>query len=138
MLSIAVCDDIVLECTQLAKQIRHIASQTGHEIILREFYTGKEFLQSAESFDILFLDIKMPGLDGMELARLLRNREETCHSRTAYKSPYPRGGKTAQGIHGISLSLLTAPCPKNSLKGYYIYGGQGKTSFDATRDIWST
>lgn len=78
MLSIAVCDDIVLECSQLARQIRHIASQADHEIILREFYTGKELLQSTETFDILFLDIKMPGLDGMELARLLRRREETC------------------------------------------------------------
>ncbi len=78
MLSIAVCDDIVLECSQLARQIRQIASQAGCEIILREFYTGRELLQSAETFDLLFLDIKMPGLDGMELARLLRRREETC------------------------------------------------------------
>lgn len=78
MLSIAVCDDIALECAQLAKQIRHITGQAGHEILLREFYTGKELLQSTETFDILFLDIKMPGLDGMELARLLRRREETC------------------------------------------------------------
>lgn len=78
MLSIAVCDDIILECTQLAKQIRHIAKLTGCEVILQEFYSGEELLKSKESFDILFLDIKMPGLDGMELARLLRRREETC------------------------------------------------------------
>lgn len=78
MLSIAVCDDILLECTQLARQIRNIANNAGWGVILREFYTGEEFLKSTESFDILFLDIKMPGLDGMELARLLRLREETC------------------------------------------------------------
>lgn len=78
MLSIAVCDDILLECTQLAKQIRHIAGLAGCEIILREFYSGKELLNSTESFDLLFLDIKMPDLNGMELARLLRRREETC------------------------------------------------------------
>lgn len=78
MLSIAVCDDILLECTQLAKQIRHIAKKAGWEVLLREFYTGEELLKSTASFDILFLDIKMPGLDGMELARLLRHREETC------------------------------------------------------------
>lgn len=78
MLSIAVCDDILLECTQLAKQIRHIAGLAGCEIILREFYSGEELLKSTESFDLLFLDIKMPGLDGMELARLLRRREENC------------------------------------------------------------
>lgn len=78
MLSIAVCDDILLECTQLAKQIRHIAGLAGCEIILREFYSGEELLKSTESFDLLFLDIKMPDLNGMELARLLRRREETC------------------------------------------------------------
>lgn len=78
MLSIAVCDDIVLECTQLARQIRRVASQAGHKVILREFYTGKELLQSAEVFDLLFLDIKMPGLDGMELARQLRHRDVNC------------------------------------------------------------
>lgn len=32
MLSIAVCDDILLECTQLAKQIRHIAKKAGWEV----------------------------------------------------------------------------------------------------------
>lgn len=78
MLSIAVCDDIALECTQLARQIRRIAKTSGYDIILREFYTGQSLLQSTESFDILFLDIKMPDINGMELARLLRRREETC------------------------------------------------------------
>ena len=78
MLSIAVCDDIPLECAQLAKQIRTLAEPAGLEVLLREFYTGEELLKSTESFDLLFLDIKMPGLNGMELARLLRRREETC------------------------------------------------------------
>ena len=100
MLSIAVCDDILLECTQLAKQIRHIAKKAGWEVLLREFYTGEELLKSTASFDILFLDIKMPGLDGMELAS---------------ESTGPRNRKTAQDFLRISLSLLFACCEKNSL-----------------------
>jgi DNA-binding LytR/AlgR family response regulator len=74
MLSIAVCDDEILECCRLAQMIKDILDAMGLPYLLRQFGSGKELLQAAGSFDILFLDILMADLDGMETARRLREK----------------------------------------------------------------
>lgn len=74
MLSIAVCDDAVLDCCKLAGEIRGILEDMGEPYLLRQFYDGKELLNAVESFDIIFLDILMRGVDGMRTAHLMRER----------------------------------------------------------------
>lgn len=72
MLSIAVCDDMPIECAELAEHIENILENLGVEFSLKRFFDGQELLKDIESFDILFLDIKMPEISGMELAKQMR------------------------------------------------------------------
>lgn len=72
MLSIAVCDDMPIECAELAGYIEKILNQFGVEFSLKRFFDGQELLKNIESFDIVFLDIKMPEISGMELAKQMR------------------------------------------------------------------
>ncbi len=44
------------------------------EIAISQFTSGEELLKCNKSIDILFLDIQMSGMDGMETARKLRNQ----------------------------------------------------------------
>lgn len=74
MLSIAVCDDEVLDCCKIAGMIKEVLEELDVSFIIRQFYSGKELLQAAGEFDIIFLDIMMGGMDGMDTARLLRNK----------------------------------------------------------------
>ena len=68
---IAICDD--------EKNIRELIANKVEkqypdaEIIF--FQSGEELLLSDESIDILFLDIQMSGIDGMETARELRKKD---------------------------------------------------------------
>ncbi|MDE6592665.1 MAG: LytTR family DNA-binding domain-containing protein [Oscillospiraceae bacterium] len=71
-MSIAVCDDMPIECVWLAVQIENILKDFGTEFSLKRFFDGQELLKEVESFDIIFLDIKMPGISGMELAGQMR------------------------------------------------------------------
>ena len=74
MLSIAVCDDEVIECCNMAKRIKKIMEEMKIPCIIRQFRSGGELLQALESFDIVFLDIIMQELDGMKTAKIFREK----------------------------------------------------------------
>ena len=74
MLSIAVCDDEVIECCNMAKRIKEIMEEMKIPCIIRQFRSGGELLQALESFDIVFLDIIMQDLDGMKTAQAFRKK----------------------------------------------------------------
>ncbi len=74
MLSIAVCDDEVIECCSMAGKIKEILEEMKIPYIVRQFRNGKELLQASESFDIVFLDIIMHDLDGMKTAQIFREK----------------------------------------------------------------
>ncbi len=74
MLSIAVCDDEVIECCNMAKRIKEIMEEMKMPCIIRQFQSGGELLQALESFDIVFLDIIMQDLDGMKTAQAFRKK----------------------------------------------------------------
>lgn len=69
-MQIAVCDDEKETRDMLAEKIRRFYPQA--ELIF--FQSGEELLLCDIRPDILFLDIQMPGKDGMETARELRRK----------------------------------------------------------------
>ncbi len=74
MLSIAVCDDEILECSQIAGKIKLALEELNVPVQIRQFHSGKELLQASEQFDIVFLDIIMKELDGMKTAEFFREK----------------------------------------------------------------
>ncbi len=74
MLSIAVCDDEVIECCSMARKIKDILEEMKIPCIIRQFQSGGELLKAMESFDIIFLDIIMQELDGMKTAQIFRKK----------------------------------------------------------------
>ena len=72
MINIAVCDDEKYMIEQLKKLAADFFGKKNTDISVAEFSSGEELLRSKERIDILFLDIGMHGLDGIETARMLR------------------------------------------------------------------
>ncbi len=71
---IGVCDDRQDARDMIAEKIRSLAE----EYQITTYASGEEVLEEAELLDILFLDIRMPGLSGMETARRLREAGSRC------------------------------------------------------------
>lgn len=75
MITIAICDDEKQTADQIRKLVSHFFRAKNMEISIVCFSGGEELLRYDRGIDILFLDIQMNGMDGMETARKLRSRQ---------------------------------------------------------------
>ena len=74
-ISIAVCDDLESERISLARMIRAHARARALPVRVRLFSGGESLLAAlagSEPIHLLFLDIYMPGMSGVEAARRIR------------------------------------------------------------------
>lgn len=67
---VAICDDEAIYREETKKGIKAY----NKEIEIVEFKDGSELVKSGEQFDLIFLDIEMPKLDGMTTAKHLRRK----------------------------------------------------------------
>ena len=80
-MKIAICDDEKIYRDLMESYIEAWAKERGRTAALFPFSNGEELLKSREenSYDVVLLDIQMPGIDGMSIARQLREAgDETC------------------------------------------------------------
>lgn len=77
MLKIVLCDDDSNGVRRYAELISKIAKKNQFEVMISCFESGESLLfhyaDTPEQIDILYLDILMNGINGMEIARKLRN-----------------------------------------------------------------
>ena len=72
MTEIAVCDDEAV----IREQIQQFIKKKVPQSHIETYAAGEELLAVNKSFDLVFLDIQMDGLSGMEAARALRSKNK--------------------------------------------------------------
>lgn len=77
MIKIGICDDEPIVCEILKKKVSICLAETKTEAEIECFYSGKELLDNSKKPDILFLDIEMPELDGIETGKNFVKMEKT-------------------------------------------------------------
>lgn len=76
-LTIAVCDDSKIDCDYVCSLLEKYSSQREHGLTVKVFSSAESFLFEYEEnndFDLLLLDVEMPGIDGVSLAKTIRRR----------------------------------------------------------------
>ena len=76
---IAVVDDEQAERDRLHDLIRKYADRYGKELEIQEFSSGMDFVSDYfHPFNIIFMDVEMPMMDGFECMKYLRNKDSTA------------------------------------------------------------
>lgn len=86
MLKIAICDDETYVHDEIKRYVQ--LCEIEEPLRIDCFLNGKELLLSAENnfYDLIYLDIKMPGENGIEIARTLR--QQNCTAAIIFLTNY--------------------------------------------------
>ena len=117
MYRIAVCDDDI----QMRVFLRSAIEETKAACIVEEFSNGAELLRSGREYDILFLDIDMPVVDGIKAAKRIRQKDRKV--KIIYVTGYPDYMQRSFSVH--PFSFLIKPVEKEAvirqLKEAFLY-----------------
>lgn len=75
MIRIVICDDEKHMTDHIRAFVSDFFRKKNREIRFRTFLSGEELLNYDGQIDILFLNIQMKGMDGLETARKLRTSQ---------------------------------------------------------------
>lgn len=78
MLKIGICDDKKMIVKALKEILEECMEEEGIQGKITEFYSGQELLTGYSGEEAVFLDIDMPGMDGIETGRNIRKRGYDC------------------------------------------------------------
>jgi two-component system, LytTR family, response regulator LytT len=72
MLLLAIVDDDPKDSSALNALVTDYFNRNDRACMIRVFNSSLDFIRSTENYDIVFMDIRMDQLDGLEVARLMR------------------------------------------------------------------
>ena len=77
MIKIAICDDEEVFLNTLERMIRNYEKTIKEKLLIKRYTKPLYLMDSlAEDFQVFFLDMQMPNIDGFELARVIRKYDE--------------------------------------------------------------
>ena len=104
MLRIGICDDVIEEVEKQEKQIWKITYQMGIQADIRKCYSGMDLLAEMDlrgQFHIIFLDIELGGINGIETARQIRESDVNCN--IIFITSFEQYSKEAISVHPFAF-----------------------------------
>jgi Response regulator of the LytR/AlgR family len=136
---IAICDDENSQINVLESYV--IELTTDQNIIIEDFYSGEELLKQYtlenNPFDIIFLDMELKGINGIDTAREIRKKDNkviiifvTSYSKYVYDSfevvPFRFLVKPVS-IHDFTEVFKLAQERFRTVNGPFVFFSKGKT-----------
>lgn len=112
---IAICDDDSIFTEETIKLILNYQFERNTDFTISSFKDGNNLLSNFKNsgdFQILFLDIEMPGLNGIELASIIRSSIDR-HVFIVFISSYPEYMHESFKVH--PYNYLQKPVSRNTL-----------------------
>lgn len=78
VINIGICDDNLIITGIVKEKCESFINIMGYDCQISCFNDGVTLLESDEKFELILLDVELPVIDGFEVARRLREKEENC------------------------------------------------------------
>lgn len=111
MLKIAICDDNTVLMKSLKTMCQDYEKHTLERISIECFANPLDFLHSKNKFDVIFMDIEMPVLDGISAGKIFR--EEDKEAFIIFVSGYEKYKPIAYGVH--PFDYIDKPFTKDAI-----------------------
>jgi len=146
-LRIALCDDETLSLYTLQELVQSFCEERKLETEIDLFSCGEDFLASTQEYDIVFMDIYLPGINGMEtVARYdgssrrqvvftTTSREHAVEAFGLDAAHYLIKPLTAVGVTE-AMERCLARLGKNTQKGLVVKIGQGTVSVPMEKIVY--
>ena len=136
MLRIAICDDMIDITSQLEEMIIDLCKKHNVEVDIDVFFSGREllnYIENGSSFDLIFLDIEMELVDGIQTGKAIRETIKDDDTQIAFISGKPQYAMELFQIRPINFLikpllieevedvLLTSIRLNNTRNKYFIY-----------------
>ena len=77
-MKIAICDDHEIVADKLLKEVETIKQAHGIEAECKVFYSANQLMKEIREYSVVFLDIEMPGIDGIEAGKIIKQINPQC------------------------------------------------------------
>jgi CheY-like chemotaxis protein len=97
---------------------RAVLERDGHEVLEAHDATDCMLILSQRRPDLILMDIQLPGKDGLQLTRELRDREATRHLLIVAMTSYAMVGDERRALEAGCDGYLTKPIQTRTLAGW--------------------
>lgn len=101
MLKVAICDDEEYMVDKIESCVLKYGIDKHIEFKVYKFYNGEALANSEIEFDLVFPDIKMQGLNGLEVGKLLKKRDMTIP--IVYITSFADESQRAHKVHAFDF-----------------------------------
>ncbi len=113
MLYLAICDDEKADRIKLEAIIKNYMEGLEKSYAVHIFRSGEELLASTEKYDVIFLDIALTGINGIQAGKMLRNQNR--NTRIIYTTNFHQYCKQAMNqVH--AFAYLEKPVTMDKVK----------------------